>query len=428
VISWLLILGSLPAILTILRARRVDHVIFFSAGYLYYWVLPIFVGQFPFQGAENNFAYQHWLGIFDSLPRSQLMLYAISIFTYYLCFRLGDSFARRTVRKGESRKTSSLHFVPLLYVFVFILAVGYAFHIRAGIGMNYGDLGDELFTAKGTLTAISLVLLALSLLLTTAKEKANFISTVANRWILGYFVIAFILLAMGERLYVMTSLLLLIAYRSIFFKKYTAIQLFSFVIGIAVLSALMGLVRMRTNLNINALILNLAFEPVFTGYSLLSFLANNHIPWIGLPKFLAGDFLNLVPSAVWEHKADFLIDPVKSGFYFEMPLGAINSWVSLIVNFGLVGTAFAMIFMGYFLRWLRRKASSPIIRTQYLMCSAFMVFTVFRDPFSVSIVKNIVEFSLLAPLLCAFASRVLVWSASATEVDLPAGMRPETHL
>jgi hypothetical protein len=148
--------------------------------------------------------------------------------------------------------------------------------------MNYNDLGD-LFISKGTLTAISLVLLALALLITTGNEKPTFIATVSNRWMLGYFLIALLLLGMGERLYVMTSFLLLAAYRSIFFKKFTLTQLLVAVFGIATLSALAGLIRLRSTLDVTALMWNLAYEPVFTAYSLVSFLASNHIPWVALP-------------------------------------------------------------------------------------------------------------------------------------------------
>jgi hypothetical protein len=427
VIVWLLILGSLPAVVTLLRARRVDHIALFSAGYLYYWVFPVLVGQFTFAGAETNAAYQTWLSIFESVSPRQFVVYSISILVYYACFRLGDALAQRKKFKPSLATAPALNFVPLLYGCVFIVAVGFTFQIRSAIGMDYSELGDA-FTAKGTLTAISLVLLALALLITTTNEETTFIATVSNRWILGYFLIAVLLLGMGERLYVMTSLLLLVAYRSVFFKKYTLPQLLAFVFGMAALSAVAGLIRLRASVDISSLILNLAFEPVFTAYSLISFLGSNHVPWIAFPKFLAGDFLNLVPTAVMGNKQDFLPDPTKAGYYFVSPLGALNSWVSFIINFGLIGTAFVMSFVGYLLGWLRKEATSPIVKTQYLMCSAFMVFTFFRDPFSVSLVKNIFEFSLFAPLFLALVSGLLTWSSVGIRNDVHSRIHLNPHL
>jgi len=427
VIVWLLILGSLPAVVTLLRARRVDHIVLFSAGYLYYWVFPVLVGQFTFAGAETNAAYQTWLSIFESVSPRQFVVYSISILVYYACFRLGDALAQRKKFKPSLATAPALNFVPLLYGCVFIVAVGFTFQIRSAIGMDYSELGDA-FTAKGTLTAISLVLLALALISTTTNEETTFIATVSNRWILGYFLIAVLLLGMGERLYVMTSLLLLVAYRSVFFKKYTLPQLLAFVFGMAALSAVAGLIRLRASVDISSLILNLAFEPVFTAYSLISFLGSNHVPWIAFPKFLAGDFLNLVPTAVMGNKQDFLPDPTKAGYYFVSPLGALNSWVSFIINFGLIGTAFVMSFVGYLLGWLRKEATSPIVKTQYLMCSAFMVFTFFRDPFSVSLVKNIFEFSLFAPLFLALVSGLLTWSSVGIRNDVHSRIHLNPHL
>jgi len=426
VILCLLILASLPAVVTLLRARRVDHITLFSAGYLYYWVFPVLVGHFPL-ASDSEIALASWLQIFERVPRSQFGIYSVSILIYYACFRLGDALARRTKFRPRLVKAPALNFVPLLYAVVFVVAVGYTYQIRSAIGMNYNDLGD-LFISKGTLTAISLVLLALALLITVGNEKRTFIATLSNRWIFGYFLIALVLLGMGERLYVMTSFLLLAGYRSVFFKKYTLTQLLAAVIGMATLSALAGLIRLRANLDVTALLWNLAFEPVFTAYSLVSFLGFNHIPWVAFPRFLAGDFINLVPTSLMRSKLDMLPDPTRAGFYFISPLGALNSWVSFIINFGLIGTAFVMSFVGYFLCWLRKRATSPVVKTQYLMCSAFMVFTFFRDPFSVSLVKNILEFSLFAPLFLAFVSGLLVWSARSTRTAVPPQIQLNPHL
>jgi len=413
VIFCLLMAAFLPAAIIVLRARQLTHVAFFSAGYLYYWVLPILVGQIQIfnVGSENGFG--DWVGLFQNVPQPQLVIYAMSILIYYLCFLLGDALGRKMAR--GSRKMGghpSLTFIWILYVFVFIVAASYTYHLRKLLGANYNDIGEELFS-MGTLAALSLVLLALALLKTTADEKATFFATISNRWILGYFLISFLQLSMGGRLYFVSSLLLLAGYRSVFFKKYSGGQLLAFALGAAAFGGAAGLLRLKSGVNVGAVVLNLAGEPVFTSFSLVSFLGFNHIPWIEFPRFLAGDFLNLIPSAVLPNKMDLFPDPTKAGFSFVSPMGAMNSWVSFIINFGLAGTALVMVFIGFFLRWLLMNAKSPIFKTQYLMCSAFLTFTFFRDPFSVSLVKNFFEFSIIMPLVCAHLSGWLVWSAGA---------------
>jgi hypothetical protein len=53
--------------------------------------------------------------------------------------------------------------------------------------------------------------------------------------------------------------------------------------------------------------------------------------------------------------------------------------------------------------------------------SGWLGFSLFRDPFSVSVVKNIVQYSLLWPLLVAFGLSYLTWTAK--KVESAAGER-----
>lgn len=415
-IAFLLVAALLPAAFHLIKSRQLTHVTFFSAGYIYYWVLPVLVGciqgHIQVFGADSGQSFGEWASLFQDLPEGKLMLYAISILVYYLCFVLGDVMARKMSRSSWEMRPPSLGFVFLLYIFVFMVAAGYIYRLRNLLGANYSEIGEGIFS-MGTLVAINLALLALALLKTIENEKATFLATISNRWMLGYFFVAFLQFTMGGRLYFVSALLLLAGYRSVFFKRFSMGQLLAFALGAAVLGGAAGLIRLRAGVNAGALVLNFAAEPIFTSFSLISFLSSNHIPWVELPRFLAGDFLNLIPSALLGNKIDLLPDPLKAGFSFVSPLGAMSSWVSFIINFGLVGTALVMTLIGFFLRSLMMKADSPVFRTQYLMCSAFLTFTFFRDPFSVSLVKNFFEFSLVMPLLFACLSGWLVWSAGA---------------
>jgi hypothetical protein len=321
--------------------------------------------------------------------------------------------ARKTPRLFPKMKNPTLTFVPTLYTLVFVIAACYTYRLRNLLGANYNEIGEGILS-MGTLAAISLVLLAMALLKTTESEKATFLATISNRWMLGFLLISFLQLTMGGRLYFVSSLLLLAGYRSVFFKKYSAGQLLAFVVAAAAFGGAAGLLRLKSGVSFVAVLLNLAGEPVFTSFSLVSFLGSNHIPWIEFPRFLLGDLLNLVPSAVLANKMDLLPDPTQAGFSFVSPMGAMNSWVSFIINFGLVGTAIIMTLIGFFLRRLLMNSASPVVKTQYLMCSAFLVFTFFRDPFSVSLVKNLFEFSIIMPLVCANLSAWIAWSAGSS--------------
>lgn len=425
----LLVAALLPAAINLVKARQLTHVAFFSAGYLYYWVLPILVGQIQLFDTASENGLSDWAVLFQRAPQSQLEIYAVSILVYYSCFMLGDKLARMTGPVLCKTKSPPLTFLFVPFICVFTITAFYLYHLRNLLGADYGDIGEAILST-GTLAALNLILLALALLKTIENPKTTFLATVSNRWILGYLLVAFSQFMMGGRLYFVSFLLLLAGYRSVFFKKYSGGQLFAFVIGAAAFGGVAGLLRLRSGVNVVAVVLNVASEPVFTSFSLVSFLGSNHIPWMEFPRFLAGDFLNLVPSVVLPNKMDLLPDPTKAGFFFTSPLGAMSSWVSFMINFGLAGTAIVMTLIGFFLRRLLMNATSPVARTQYLMCSAFLVFTFFRDPFSVSLVKNFFEFSLVMPLVCAHLSGWLVWSAGAQRVligeDRQSLVPPET--
>jgi len=137
---------------------------------------------------------------------------------------------------------------------------------------------------------------------------------------------------------------------------------------------------------------NVLLEPVFTSISLVYFLRYDHMVWLALPKYLVSDFSNLIPSAVFPRKASLINTPDVFS-----PLGALHSFVSFNFNFGLIGTAAFMFLLPMGLRWIKARDGSPLYRTMYVMLSGWLAFTFFRDPFSVSIVKTMVQHSVLLP-------------------------------
>ena len=48
-------------------------------------------------------------------------------------------------------------------------------------------------------------------------------------------------------------------------------------------------------------------------------------------------------------------------------------------------------------RYLRSRSTSTVFATMYIMCSGWLAFTFFRDPFSISLVKAILQDSILMP-------------------------------
>jgi uncharacterized membrane protein len=113
-----------------------------------------------------------------------------------------------------------------------------------------------------------------------------------------------------------------------------------------------------------------------------------------------------------------LLNPEDWGFVISMPLGGLHLFVSLIVNFGWLGAAFFCAAIGAAVAALHNRSGTWLGTIIYCAVSGWLGFSLFRDPMSVSIVKNIVQVSLLWPLLVVLALNVLAYAASQARARL----------
>jgi hypothetical protein len=82
-----------------------------------------------------------------------------------------------------------------------------------------------------------------------------------------------------------------------------------------------------------------------------------------------------------------------------------------MINFGLFGTLLFMFALGAALSTLRRLRG-PLSRVIYAMLTGCLAFTFFRDGFSVSLVKNMLEFSVLVPVAVVISLHIVTEAAA----------------
>jgi hypothetical protein len=208
--------------------------------------------------------------------------------------------------------------------------------------------------------------------------------------ILPFAVGALFLMLIGSRLYVASFVLMFAAFRSLYIVPFSKKQV---ALAGLLMVALFGTVgALRVNSSIMDAGFNVLLEPLLTSVSLVYFLRYDHLAWLAAPKYLISDFCNLLPSAIFPGKAALIRAPDVFS-----PLGALHSFVSFNFNFGLIGTAVFMFLLPASLRWIKARDKSPLYRTMYVMLSGWLAFTFFRDGFSISIVKDMVQHSILLP-------------------------------
>ncbi len=83
--------------------------------------------------------------------------------------------------------------------------------------------------------------------------------------------------------------------------------------------------------------------------------------------------------------------------------------VSWMLNFGILGSFAFAILVGFLFRWLRQK-DTALSRAVYPMLCGWLAFSFFRDDFGIVIVKEMVEASIIFPLILFGLSRVVSWT------------------
>jgi len=392
-----------------------NHVLTFTIGFLVYWILPIAFGLFGI--LRGNAAIDLWYSIFDRVSNGKLTEYLVITLLIYLAFLGGDSIGRAIAQvKGSAYRPlffyKRLLDMPLLVGC--ILAAAYTFALRGQLfrGYNLISLAEAADLNRGSFTAVSVFLLGLAFIYTLKRQEDSentltFWKLICNRYFAIYLICSILVLSLGGRLYLVSSIVMLLVYTTRYFrplpvKRAAMLSIIGFIIF-----GTLGIIRQTNDLSANKFLVNVMAEPMYTSFSLVYYLGHNDFELINFPVFLLSQFLNLVPTAIFPQKADMMLDPEQFGYTIFSPLGALNSFFSFMINFGVVGTMLAIGTFGVLMSYLRKRDANMLYRVFYITFCGWMGFTFFRDPFFISVVKTMFEFSFAVPLFLVLAAQML---------------------
>lgn len=392
---------------------RVDHIVLFSAGFAAYWLLPIAVGSIGYLRETPEM--RPWFLMYDEVPSAKIIQYLALCLLTYLAFVLGDvacgKVASRPIRQRYLWEFSP-NLLTLFLLPALAIATAFAVSLRSELFVGYQGSIYEDFGWRGSFTASTLALLSLAVIYVVKREQREGRPPTAreilgNRFTLVYLVFGALLVSMGARLYFATSLLMYLVYRSVFHRRIAASRVIVITVVMGVLVGVVGVVRLGGSTSATRLVINLFSEFLYTSFSLVNFLETGVFELLNVPKFLISDFVNLIPTFLLPSKATLLMDPNDYGYSVFTPLGALHSFFSFTINFGVLGTLPVMFGFGFGLRWLETNAHLVLLKVLYVMLASWLAFTFFRDPFATSIVKNMFEFSVLVPTGVILAMHVI---------------------
>jgi hypothetical protein len=400
----------------------VNHEMLFGAGFLFYWIAPVLIGLGDF--FQDDPTMTIWYSIFHYIDDEKIVIYFLLCLCFYGFFCLGNIAARAFVPEAEkippivepelNGSLLNVYLAAALFMAGILIFV-----LRDEFFRGYRTENEEIasafnWSARGTFAACNLFLLDLAIIYGTYRHltaglNRSFADLFLNKYTLAYAAVSLIFLSAGGRLYFVTGILAFVVYRSVYFQ---ALKLRTFLLGLAaaiVAIGAIGVFRLQDEISWESGNINIWQESLNTAFPLVAFLrdisTSDLLAPVRFPVVLLGDFANLIPLMLFPDKANLLINPEDMGFTIYNPAGALNSFVSCIFNFGIYGTMVFLFLVGFGLQWLRRRGQGILARSVYVMSSAAVGATFFRDPFSISLIKGMLQFSILIPVCIVLSMR-----------------------
>ncbi|MGB8888268.1 MAG: hypothetical protein WCC87_16180 [Candidatus Korobacteraceae bacterium] len=412
----LLIAVALPCLYTYRRCvfqgrLEINHVATFSFGFLFYWITPlavrIFAERLDFPLSST------WAALF----REKLIVpYALSCVALYLCFAVGDWLGSRWFRIAKLPRKQPR--VPRLVLSLVTagacgMLVYTALVFRAALLRTAGPGDIPAQTARGAVTAYVILLCLVAIMFTIDRPQISWSRRLRTPYFLLLIVGSALLLRLGSRLYVASFLVMFAVYQSCFHRRFKLRTVIAGGIALALFFGAVGMWRQQGE--ISGALFNVVEEPMLSSIAVVHHLRYKGIAWINTPDQLGRDFRNLIPTILLPNK---FATSKKPDAY--TPVGSLNSYVSFNLNFGILGSAVFLLLWPMLFRYLRSRSANTLFATMYVMCSGWLAFTFFRDPFSISLIKAILQDSIIMPaLIVAFGWLLSAACAPAHNVGGP---------
>jgi len=390
------------------RAKiKVDHLLLIIAGFVFYWLLPIYA-------YEHNLFINHHRELYESISYSDKKIYIYYVLIIILSFLLGDWISNKFTSTFSfqnfycSRKVLDTFYWILLalgfYSVFFMRNVFFTGYDAAGLWPHERGWFISVCSCLITLNVVNSLTQIVYNPENISKNRIIFL-LIFNKYFFSAFLFNFLMLTTGNRGYFVVFILsMLLIYNEInngIYLKNLIILFFLFV----VFNSSIALIRSRdifATLSFDRHLGNFFYESVNVGITLLYHIQNMDYNLVEFPDVLISKFIGIIPSAIFPGKFALMISPADVGKSVIRYQATTHNYVEFMINFGLIGTIFIFFFIGIGLNWLKSKKHYVPI---YIAVSAQIPFFFFRS-FYDAIVKYIFEFSILLPLLILFISYV----------------------
>ena len=332
--------------------------LFFTIGFILYLILPIIILFMKELDEESLKLYFYPYKNYIEMNFLKLLSF---LGIMYTSRTLGNRF--KVMKEINFNDKIYLKILNLVFFSFFLLGVTIIMINKKAIWLGYSYFGEF----RSVLASISIILMTLTIynLLTTQKKNSIYL------WLT--FIISFILMLMGSRMYFICNLLTYLSFCEGEYKILSKNKI-KMIIFFIILFFIAGIITIRRlgsfDYSIKFLLFNNLKEFLFTSLSFLSYFSLNTIKILSL-------YDNTIITL--------------------SPFGALNVFVSLFGYFGIVGGIILLFIFGMIIKFLSRQKNKILKTWYYILCGGIM-FMFFRDPFHIFWIKLGLEYSILVLL------------------------------
>lgn len=359
-----------------MQRYTLTHRHLFLIGWAYYLALPLLLGH---SGVFDSVSSLSLLGgYFDPQSASWRTLVLFCALAP-LAYLLGSAWTALRARplaptQPVERRTGAWPLLPLYGAFLAL----FTFQARSLLFTGYVESVEV--SLLGPLATLQMLLLFQYLYERTAERS----TASAFGWLL--LLNSVVLLSMGGRLYVLSALVALHFRWWNWGARSAAQQLRSLILllGAPALLVVVGMWRVGA-MDYSLIGFYLVSESTFTSISGFTLFTGGHWSLLDMPSEFIAAFVNIVPSALWPGKADWLTALTSASQNYESPFGAVSIVASSVGNFGFMGALLFFFCVGAYMSTVGRTQSRPARIAHYSYLVGMLPFMFFRDPFQVQV-------------------------------------------
>lgn len=378
-----------------MMGKSLYHVWLFLFGIIYYLIVPAFViaskiwKDYP--GMDILYSYykdEYLLGYF--------ILVTIIVVPFFIGAYLPIYYYNEETRPPHQIIISSrgllIVTLPLLLYSQYIIWINRSYLFQ-------GYLSDIDAPFIGTIATINMIFLFVFFY----NKNGEYSSSINRILSLLLIELGVVSLGLGTRMYVMVTLFSIFVF--LLDRQFVTLKkmLIWFSVIIVFLLAI-GIWRMGdSSFTIDQLVYIGVAEPTFTWISVISMYDLNDLPLLAFPGNFISSFVNFIPSSVLPNKSEFISD-LSLNYY--APMGATNVLLSLISNFGILGSMVALFCLGFLLSQVRLRWQTVFGKTYYYCICGIIPFQLFRDDMGI-VNKQFFSNLLFVPILFFVVHRIM---------------------